>query len=109
MRRIHRLRDKDIQMVLRRGRRVTSPLFRVVARENKYSYSRFAFVASRAVDKRAVKRNLLRRRAREWIRKQPALVRLSYDMVIIFTKGAVQAPKKHFYEELDTVYRKIAH
>jgi ribonuclease P protein component len=106
---MHRMRNQDIYSVLRKGRRFSFPLFRFTIRKNAYPYARFAYVAPRTVDKRAVVRNLLRRRVREWIRKQPQLLQQSTDIVITFTQAAARTPRKQFYEELKSAFQKITH
>ena len=88
-------------MVLRRGRRVENPLFRATFKENDLGWPRFAFIVSRAVAKRAVKRNLLRRRAREWVRKQLVFFKKSVDVAVFLKKEATEASRKKFYEELE--------
>ena len=90
----------DFRFLFSRGRRVESPLFRLVWIKNDRACSRFAFVASRAVSKRAVIRNGLRRRAREWYRKQGEFFRAPLDLAIIFKKEAVGATRTVLYEEL---------
>lgn len=91
---------RDFKLLLGRGRRIESPLFRVVVRPNRLPFSRFAFVAARAVEKRSVVRNRLRRRAREWIRARAPLTLPSVDCAIIFKKEAAKAKRDDFYEEL---------
>ena len=107
MKKSHKLRsEKDFQAVFRKGRRIESPLFRLFYRPNGLSFARFAFVAPRAADKRATRRNLLRRRAREWVRKRPEFISGSYDVALFFKKEAVSSPRPRFYEELEAILRK---
>jgi len=90
----------DFRFLFSRGRRVESPLFRLVWLKNNLACSRFAFVVSRAVSKRAVIRNRLRRRAREWYRKQGEPFQAPVDLAIIFKKEAASATRATLYEEL---------
>jgi ribonuclease P protein component len=102
----HRLKSQaDFLAILRKGFRTESPLFRLLYRPNGLSFARFAFVASRAVDKRAVTRNLLKRRVREWIRTHPEFVFKPYDAALFFKKEAASSPRKKFYEELEAIFR----
>lgn len=103
-----RLRDyRDFRGVFRRGGRREGKLFRVVYIPNGKVSSRFAFIAPRSVDKRAVLRNTLRRRAREWVRGHLEELRKPFDVAVIFKKEAALATRKNFYEELARIFREI--
>lgn len=82
-------------------------MFRVVYLPNKNARPRFAFIAPRSIDKRAVLRNLLRRRTREWVRGHLDGLQKPLDVAVIFKKEAVSATRKNFYEELARVFREI--
>jgi len=101
MQSVQRLTAADFRLLFSRGRRVESPLFCVISRENNLSRSRLAFVASRVVAKRAVTRNRLRRRAREWYRKRADLFRVPVDLAVVFKKDAARATRDSFYEGLE--------
>lgn len=108
MKKVYRLAaEKDFKQLFSKGRRTESSLFRAVARKNNLEFSRFAFVAPKTVEKRAVIRNRLRRRAREWTRKHLGLIPRSLDLALIFKKEAVHAPKKLFYEELAQIITRL--
>lgn len=96
-----RLAAADFQLLFSRGRHVESPLFRLAWRKNDLARSRFAFVASKAVAKRAVVRNRLRRRAREWYRRRSELFHAPIDLAVIFKKDAAEATRALLYEELE--------
>ena len=72
--------------------------------QNTESIPRLAFVVSRTVSKRAVIRNTIRRRAREWVRTRVLSSLPSVDIVMIFSKGAAAAPRKELYAELERVF-----
>lgn len=108
MKKDYRLRAaKDLRILIREGRRVETPLFRLIYWPNGLARARFAFVASLAVDKRFSIRNRLRRRAREWIRKRPEFMKKSVDAAIFFKKKSVLAPRKKFYEELEKLLQHL--
>lgn len=65
------------------------------------SHSRFAFVVPRSVDKRAVVRNRLRRRMREFMRIRSSVLNPPQDVVITCRREAAFAEKKAFYEALE--------
>ena len=95
---VHRLNEQnDIRAVLRRGRKIESLLFRATFRKNPFARLRFTSVASRAIDKRAVVRNRLRRRAREWVCTRSGRLNEPFDIVIVFKKNATVARRKNFY------------
>ena len=72
--RIYSLTDKDdFRQLFRSGQRLGSGFFRLITRKNSIGHSRFAFITPSSLDKRSTVRNRLRRRAREWIRKNAVL------------------------------------
>ena len=91
----------DFRLLFSRGKRVESPLFRLLWRTNGLALSRFAFVVSKAVAKRAVVRNRISRRAREWYRKRPELFHAPVDLVVLFQKAVVGATRALLYAELE--------
>ena len=105
---MYRLRlRKDIERVLRRGRSMESPLFRAVAAQNQVGHMRLALVVSRATAGRAVVRNRIRRRAREWVRTHPDILALPFDVALIFKKQAAVLARTLFYEELGRVFSSL--
>jgi ribonuclease P protein component len=108
MRRENRLRrPQDFKTLFTKGRRVDSAFFRISARRNFLAHPRFAFIVSGSVEKRAVRRNLVRRRAREWIRKNMESFREPVDLAILFKKEALASTKKRFYEELESAINRV--
>ena len=106
--RTHRLhRRDDFTVLFTRGTRIDNPLFRVVVKKNPYGFSRYAFISPRAVDKRAVIRNRLRRRAREWFRKNMSLHRAGLDIAVVFKKNASDVRRNVLYEELKKITDRI--
>lgn len=96
---------EEIKLLFTKGKRIESPLFRIIFRENALSHARFLFVTPKAIEKRAVARNRIRRRAREWLYGS-SVPQLSLDVALVFKKDAIKSPRKFFYEELS---RKTAH
>lgn len=110
MKKNQKLGNQDIRQLLTRGGRVESPLFRMVFRKNNLGFARFLFVISRKAEKHAVKRNRMRRRAREWLRQESGSARMPADIGIIFKKGASAASRRVLYEELKrTVHSIFSH
>ncbi len=84
-----------------------SPLFRAVATPNRLTRLRLACVVSRGVDKRAVVRNRLRRRTRQWVVRNGDALKLPFDVAIVFKAGAGCAPRNALYEELEGMFRRL--
>ena len=104
--RIHRLQSaKDFRVLFRLGHRRETNLFRLTALPNHLPYSRFAFIAPKTVDKRAVARNRLRRRCREWTRAHFSSPTHGMDIAIFFKQEAGRATKKEFYHSLTDLFR----
>lgn len=99
----------DFRILFSRGVRIETPLFRLVWRRNNLPRSRFAFVVSKTVAKRAVARNRLRRRTREWYQKQAHRCAASVDLIIIFKREAAQATRASLYEELERASLPLFH
>ncbi len=100
MRPQYRIRDSSaVRLGVRYGRKIVTPLFVLHVRPNSAGVFRCAFVVSRAVAKRAVERNLLKRRAREWFRVRRARFQ-PVDVVMVFKKEACRAARREFYETL---------
>ena len=82
----HRLPGPEIPDVQQKGRHFTFPDFnlKVFYRRDNYP-NRFAFVVSSKIEKKAVRRNRLKRRLREAVRRLLPSLKLGHD-IIIFAK-----------------------
>lgn len=102
---MHRLGSgQDFRVLFRLGRRRESRFFKLIYLQNKLSFSRFAFITPKTVNKRAVARNRLRRRCREWIRKSLIPLPRPFDIVITCKKDANKATRKEFYADLTDLF-----
>jgi len=96
----HRLSSsQDFKILFRKGKRIETRLLRITTLANNLSYARIALIVPRAIEKRAVLRNRLRRRVSEWIRRNIA-PGLALDIAILFKKESISSPRKKIYEEL---------
>ena len=90
--RAHRLHgDAHFKRLARLGRPFfgTSLTFRIAPQgEDRSRPSRFAFVVSAKVSKKAVERNLLRRRIREIVRKALPSIKSGLDVLVITKPNA---------------------
>jgi ribonuclease P protein component len=77
-----RLRKEDIAHIFRKGRRTPTTSFIVWMLKKPTPPFRITVICSKKVDKRAVKRNTLRRRIREVFRKDIAPRMPEYDAVV---------------------------
>lgn len=108
MKQTHRLRgQQEFKNLFRRGRRIESSSFHLMAGRRSAGHLRIGCVTSRAVDRRATVRNRLRRRAREWVMKQEELRSLPCDIAIVFKKSAPGTSRAKLYEELERAFQKI--
>ena len=93
--------------LMRYGRRVSSPLFQLVVQSTPLPQPRFVFVVGRAVDKRAVIRNRLRRRVAEYIRIHLGDMPSHRDIAVIIKKEAVGARRDDFYATLKQILARV--
>ncbi|HUT22493.1 MAG TPA: ribonuclease P protein component [Candidatus Bipolaricaulota bacterium] len=75
--------------------------------KNRSEISRFAFVISTKVDKRATKRNLIKRRLREIVRARLPRISGGYDVLIIAQKGIADADFARLERDVDQIFRKL--
>lgn len=88
----HRLRKtKEIEHVWKRGRSFFAPTIqcKIVAVSDPAAPTKIAVVIGTKVDKRAVRRNLWKRRTREILRAHIAEIMPGLDIVVSAKKGAV--------------------
>lgn len=84
LKKINRLRlKKDIETLMKQGQAVYFLFFLVKYRKNGLAGSRYAVITSSKVHKRAVKRNLAKRRIREIIRLNQNKLAKGYDVAVI--------------------------
>ena len=99
---------KDIEYVLQHGRRISFTGLRVSFLPNHTGHPRIAVIVPKAVDRRAVKRNNIRRKTQEWferiIAKEPDVT--PQDATFFFFKEVGLLSKEKFYELLEK-FKKI--
>ena len=97
----HRLRgDANFTRLLKHGRRFFTPrmMLRIVPNDDRLS--RFAFVVSTRVHKKAVHRNRIKRQMREIVRKELPNIRGGYDGLIAVKKEALALTFQELQSEL---------
>lgn len=76
-------------------------------RENLLPHSRFGVVIGIKVHKRAVKRNLLRRRIREILRKHLAEIKPGYDVMVMAQTRALELEYTELEVQLLSCLKKL--
>jgi len=77
-------KDREFDSVFKGGRSYYSDSLGLKVKKNNLDYNRFGLIISLKVSKKAVSRNLLRRRVREIIRHQNENLKPGFDCVFIF-------------------------
>ena len=84
--------DWDFKMVRQRGKKIKTPLFDLYYLSKKGNVSsRFGFVISTKLDKRAVKRNRIKRILREEVRSIFSKIKHGFDFVFLVKREALEA------------------
>jgi ribonuclease P protein component len=82
-------RGADIKRTLK-GHQVRGGYFSIRFSRNGINEPRFGFIASVKVAKKATRRNRLKRRTREIIKKNIKNIKKGYDVLFIFSKQALE-------------------
>lgn len=92
--------NKDFQTILKNGRFVQNRYFLLKYGQNALKSSRFGFIVSVKTLKRAVDRNLIKRRFREIIRLNFNDIKEGYDVVFIIRKQALDLKYAELQKEI---------
>lgn len=87
-----RLTHDEVLLVLKKGKTERTSLFTLRYKTNSHSFDRFSIIVSKKIHAKAVKRNLIRRRIYEAIRKNKLLRNSSkkwFDVVLIPRKNII--------------------
>ena len=88
----HRLKsERDFATLSKSRKSAFAKLLGMKMRENHLPHSRFGIAVGLKVHKRAVKRNLVKRRIREIIRKHLSSIKPGYDVLVMGFTSAVEA------------------
>jgi len=107
--------DYNFRMVRRKGRRISSPFFDLYYLERRrapsprlagYPPSRFGFVVSTKLDKRAVKRNRVKRVFREAIRPLLPEIKDGFDFVFWVRRRSLEMKSDRMQAVIETVLKK---
>ena len=103
----NRLKKKrDFEDVFKRGKAVKGIFLFIKYRSNKLDVSRFGFVVSTKISRKAVERNRIRRILSEAARSIVNGLK-GYDIVVFVNREIILAPKKDTVEDFLEVLKKI--
>lgn len=102
----HRLSSPGAAFVARRGFQVAGPSLRIKWVPSRSAVSRVTVVAGLSVDKRATRRNLVKRRLREALRLLVPQLRPPVNAMVFAHKGAVSRSMLELRQELAFLLRK---
>lgn len=99
-------KEKDIKNVLKNGKSSFSKHLGVKYIQNDLDSSRFAFIISLKISKKAVKRNRLKRQLREIIRLDLKKIKKGIDIIILTRPGILDLGYNDLKKELLSVFKK---
>lgn len=100
---MHRLKSESDFARLAKSRKTGyAKSIGVKVRENKLPYSRFGIVVGLKISKKAVDRNLIKRRMRDIMKRHLEEVKIGYDIMVLVQKSALNAD----FEALEEDYLK---
>jgi ribonuclease P protein component len=100
-------KKKDFDEVFKKGKGVEGIFLFLKAKNNDLDKSRFGFVVSQKVSKKAVVRNKIKRRLRGIIISKKNFIKSGLDIVILTKKGIEQKNFLEIEKELMELLRKI--
>lgn len=99
-------RRKDFQRVFQEGKGIKENSLTLKWINNNLKVSRFAFIISQKVSKKAVLRNKIRRQLREKTRLALPQIKKGLDVIIIVSPGAEKKEKGELVENLNKLFLK---
>jgi ribonuclease P protein component len=85
----------------------TTPSLLVKFSSNQLPYSRFGFIISKKVDKRATVRNRVKRMIRSCIEASLPQIKSGYDMLYIIRKQAADQTRDQICQEVQTTLKQL--
>lgn len=105
--RINRLtRDKDFENVFRRGLSFDKKIIFLKITKNSLGLSRFGFVVSQKISKKAVQRNKIKRRMREIVRLKLKEIKPGFDVVITAKPDIMGKSYQEIRETMEQILQK---
>lgn len=101
------VKDQEIKRLAARGRKFAFGAFFIKTAINNLKVNRFCFSISTKVDKRATKRNLLKRRFSEIIYPLLPKMRTGLDFLIMPKKEATLLTYQQLEEQVNLIFQKM--
>ncbi len=99
-------KKKDIQQVFQKGQIYFSSFFNVKFMPNQLKHSRFCFIVSTKISKKAVDRNKLKRRLKAIVYKNLSNFSQNYDIIILTKPAALTINFKQLEKNLLFLFKK---
>lgn len=107
LRQENRLRRKrDVDNVFKKGKTIAGKLIFLKIIKNNLNNSRFGFVISTKISKKAVIRNKIKRQLREIIRKNLPNIKPGFDVLIIAKPEIIDKKYQDIKEEVERLLNK---
>jgi len=100
----HRINRKLFKEVAKKGKSFSYPYFSVKIAPNGENQSRFTFVVSSKVAKRAVDRNKIKRRARNIVAKNLNKIKNPINAIIFFKKGVEKLTFAELQKQINDIF-----
>lgn len=97
------VKKKDFDQIHKKGRFVGENFLAIKFLKNNLTVSRFGFLVGTKISKKAVQRNLIKRRLRESVRLKLDAINSGYD-IVFFTKPEIEGKS---YEEINKAVENI--
>jgi len=100
-------KKKDFEKVFQEGDSFLGHFFILKTKKNSLSHPRFAFVVSNKKERKAVRRNKIRRLFREAVRNYIPLLREDKDVIFIIKREARGKEYEEIKEEVEKAFKRL--
>lgn len=97
---------EELHQIQKEGETYQFPLFGLLVAKNKLSVSRFGFIVSNKIHKRATKRNKIKRLLRESVQKLLPKIKPGFEVVFLVKKGILDKEFKAIQLAVKTAFKK---
>src|SRR3989344_6565158 len=84
-------KKRDFDTVFKEGKTIKGSFLFIKVVRNNHEISRFGFIVSSKVSKKAVTRNKIRRELSDFIRLNMDRIGGSYDIIVVIKSGSIEA------------------
>ncbi len=100
-------KKKDFEKVFQEGDSFLGHFFVLKTKKNNLSHPRFAFIISSKNERKAVRRNKIKRIFREAVRSYIPLLKENKDIIFIIKKDAKNKEYKEIKEEVEKALKRL--